>query len=70
MLRVRLRLNNIEEVEKWVMGFGAHATVVRPNALRERLRKTAVEVAKRYEEAMGDACCVGAGLPDVGSRIP
>ena len=51
MLRVRLRLNNIEEVEKWVMGFGEHATVVRPNALRERLRKTAVEVAERYEEA-------------------
>jgi predicted DNA-binding transcriptional regulator YafY len=50
MLRVKMRLNNIEEVEKWVMGFGAHATVVRPNALRERLRKTAVEVAERYEE--------------------
>jgi predicted DNA-binding transcriptional regulator YafY len=55
MLRVKMRLNNIEEVEKWVMGFGAHATVVRPNVLRERLRKTAVEVAKRYEEAMCDA---------------
>jgi predicted DNA-binding transcriptional regulator YafY len=50
MLRVAMRLNNIEEVEKWVMGFGTHATVVRPNALRERLRKTAVEIVKRYEE--------------------
>ena len=55
MLRVSLRLNNVEEVEKWVMGFGAHATVVRPDVLRERLRKTAVEVAERYEEAIGDA---------------
>lgn len=48
MLRVTLRLNNIEEVEKWVMGFGTHATVVRPKALRERLRKTGEEFAARY----------------------
>ena len=48
MLRVRMRLNNIEEVEKWVLGFGAHATVVRPNALRERLFKAAQELFERY----------------------
>lgn len=48
MLRVRLRLNNIEEVEKWVMGFGSHATVVRPKALAERLRKTGEAWVKRY----------------------
>ncbi len=48
MLRVTLRLSNIEEVEKWVMGFGTHATVVEPEELRERLRKTGEEWAKRY----------------------
>lgn len=48
MLRVSMRLNNIEEVEKWVMGFGTHATVVRPKCLAERLRKTGEEFVKRY----------------------
>jgi predicted DNA-binding transcriptional regulator YafY len=51
MLRVTMRLNNVEEVEKWVMGFGTHATVVRPRALRERMRKTAAELITRYEDA-------------------
>jgi predicted DNA-binding transcriptional regulator YafY len=50
MLRVSLRLNNLEEVEKWVMGLGVHATVVRPLALRERLRKAATELVQRYRE--------------------
>lgn len=48
MLRVTVRLNNIEEIEKWVIGFGTHATVVRPKVLAERLRKTGEELAKRY----------------------
>jgi proteasome accessory factor B len=50
MLRVRMRLNNIEEVEKWVLGFGAHATVVRPKCLIERLRATGQEFLRRYAE--------------------
>ncbi len=48
MLRLRMRLGSLEEVEKWVMSFGTHATVVRPQVLRERLRKTALEVGERY----------------------
>jgi predicted DNA-binding transcriptional regulator YafY len=47
-LRLRLRLNNIEEAEKWLLGYGAHATVVRPQALREKLRVAGEELAKRY----------------------
>ena len=50
MLRVTMRLNSIEEAEKWVMGFGTHATVVRPKALAERLRKTGKEFVRRYKE--------------------
>ncbi len=50
VLRLTLRLNNIEEVEKWVMGFGLHATVVRPKLLRERIRNTSVKLAARYED--------------------
>jgi predicted DNA-binding transcriptional regulator YafY len=48
MLRLRVRLNNIEEAEKWILGFGTHAHVIRPEALRERLRVTGEELARRY----------------------
>ena len=48
--RFRMRLNNIEEMERWVLSWGAHAMVVRPRALAERIRKTAVELTTRYAE--------------------
>lgn len=54
-LRVTMRLNNIEEVEKWVMGLGAHATVVRPNALRQRLAANGRELYLRYAEMLTPA---------------
>ena len=48
MLRLRMRLNNIEEVEKWILSQGTHATVVRPQALRERLAAAGRELVRRY----------------------
>jgi proteasome accessory factor B len=48
MLRVRLRLNSLAEVERWVLSMGTHATVIRPEALRERLGATAREMVTRY----------------------
>ena len=47
-LRVTMRLNNLEEAEKWVLGFGTHATVVGPKELRERLAAMGREIGKRY----------------------
>lgn len=49
-VRLRLRLNSLEEAERWALTWGAHATVVRPKALAERIRKTAEELARRYAE--------------------
>ena len=46
--RLSLRLNNIEEIERWVLSWGTHATVVRPRELARRIRKTSTAVAKRY----------------------
>ena len=37
MLRLRMRLSDLAEVEKWILSMGTHATVVRPQALRERM---------------------------------
>jgi len=48
MLRIRLRLSSLEEVERWVLSMGAHAAVVRPTALRERLFRTTMEMFQRY----------------------
>jgi len=47
-LRVKLRLNSLEEIERWVLGFGEHATVVEPEELSERIGKIGKELAGRY----------------------
>jgi proteasome accessory factor B len=48
-LRLRLRLNNIEEAERWVLSWGKHATVVRPQALANRLRDIGQAIQTRYQ---------------------
>lgn len=47
--RVRLRLSGLEEVERWVLGWGAHATVIQPALLVERLGAVARALSSRYE---------------------
>ena len=47
-LRLRLRLNSIEEAERWVLSWGQHGTVVRPQTLADRLRETAKVLQLRY----------------------
>ena len=48
-LRLRLRLNSIEEAERWVLSWGQHASVVRPKALANRLLETAKTLQTRYQ---------------------
>jgi proteasome accessory factor B len=48
--RLRVRLNNIEEMERWVLSWGRHATVVRPKMLLDRILQTAMVLQKRYSE--------------------
>jgi proteasome accessory factor B len=49
-MRMRLRLNNIQEVERWVLSYGTHATVVRPLMLAERIEQTTAELQQRYAQ--------------------
>src|SRR6185437_7539613 len=49
MLRVKVRLNSLEEIERWVLSMGTHATVVRPEKLRVRLFNAARELFQRYD---------------------
>jgi proteasome accessory factor B len=52
-LRMRLRLDNIFEVERLVLGFGEHVTVERPEGLRQRLHTICRDLARRYGEEGG-----------------
>ena len=45
---LQMRLSCLEEIEQWVLSWGTRATVVRPQALRERIFKTTEELWQRY----------------------
>lgn len=47
--RLRMRLSGLEEVERWVLSWGAHATVIQPQLLAERVGVIARTLAGRYE---------------------
>ena len=50
-LRMTLRLNNLEEIERFLLSWGIHATVVRPKALVTRLRQITEQLQRRYAGA-------------------
>ena len=47
--RLELRLNSIEEIERWVMSMGVHATVVKPKILAERIVKNIIALSDKYQ---------------------
>jgi proteasome accessory factor B len=47
-LELRLRLGALEEVEQWVLGWGAAAEVIAPAELRDNLRRTVAALAMVY----------------------
>jgi proteasome accessory factor B len=47
-LELRLQLGALAEIERWVLGWGAAAEVVKPAALREKIRATAAALAAVY----------------------
>ncbi len=49
MVRLRMRLNSLEEIERWVLSMGTHCTVIRPEALRQRIRGVAEEIVERLK---------------------
>jgi predicted DNA-binding transcriptional regulator YafY len=51
MLRVKLRLNSLEEIERWVLSLGTHATVVGPKALSDRVAKIGRALADKYTQS-------------------
>lgn len=47
-LELALRLGALQEIEGWVLSWGADAEVLQPRELRERLRKTAAALGQVY----------------------
>jgi proteasome accessory factor B len=45
---MRMHLSGLDEVERWVLSWGTHATVMQPEVLAERVGRAAREVARRY----------------------
>jgi len=54
-VRLHLRLNNLAEVERWILSWGIHATVQQPQGLRESLRSASVKLASRYCDRREDS---------------
>jgi proteasome accessory factor B len=46
--RLRMRLSALEEIERWVLSWGTHATVIRPLALATRIRTIAKSLTAEY----------------------
>jgi predicted DNA-binding transcriptional regulator YafY len=47
-IRFYMRLDSIQEAQRWVLGWGVHATVVRPAALCNRIHEVCAELSGRY----------------------
>ena len=52
---LQMRLSCLEEIEQWVLGWGTHATVIRPVELRERVAQTATALVKRYQPGKAES---------------
>jgi proteasome accessory factor B len=47
-VELTLRLGSLEEVERWILGWGEHAEVLSPAALRRRIAAVAREIALKH----------------------
>ena len=54
--RMTMRRTCLEEIERWVLIWGTHATVINPPVLAGRLRSIATALVHRYSSPHSDAC--------------
>ena len=45
---MRMRLSGREEIERWILSWGAHPNVIAPTILEERLCGISNELSARY----------------------
>ena len=49
-LILRLRVGGVDEVKRWIMGYGIHAEVLEPESLRAQFKNEAEKMRKIYEK--------------------
>jgi len=49
-VRLTLRLSSLDEITDWILGWGPRAVARKPPELVQRLRETAIAMAKRYND--------------------
>lgn len=49
-LILRLKVGGIQEVKRWIMGYGPHAEVLEPESLRQQFKEEIEEMKKIYEK--------------------
>jgi predicted DNA-binding transcriptional regulator YafY len=47
-IRFTMRVDSLQEADRWVLSWGSRANVIRPQALIDRIRTTAAELVTRY----------------------
>jgi proteasome accessory factor B len=52
-IELELRLSSLEEIERWILGFGAHVEVLAPAALRSRIAAAGRALAARHGNRKG-----------------
>lgn len=50
-LELQMELGSLEEIERWVLGWGSHAEAMEPKELRDNIAAQAAVVAARYSKA-------------------
>ena len=55
-VRYRVRVRGLEEIQRWLLGFGPEAFVVAPESLREAIGRTAAATAARYAGVGPEGC--------------
>jgi len=49
-VQLSMELSNLEEVQRWILSYGAHCEVLEPQELRKMMTKTAADMAKLYKK--------------------
>ena len=45
-VELRLKLSSLEEIERWVLGWGGNAVIIKPPKLAEMVKKSAANLLK------------------------
>jgi predicted DNA-binding transcriptional regulator YafY len=48
-MELTMTLGGLEEIERWILSWGEHATVLEPPAMVRRIKEVAATLGRRYK---------------------